>query len=92
MKTVETDSTEPNTTAAANGLLAKMQDFRFILTIFFLQHIFRITGPVSRMLQSKSADLVMASTLIDNCMKKLSKMREETDLFVTLKQEAALLF
>ena len=90
LQTLAADSADPRTTASANGLLVKVQDSRFILTTIFLQHIFRITGPVSRMLQSKSADLSVAATLVDNCIKKLTKKRDNVDHFFTkLRQEAA---
>jgi hypothetical protein len=51
------------------------------MSVIFLQHIFRITGPVSRLLQSKAADLSIAASLIDSCIKKLTKKREQCDQF-----------
>jgi len=42
------------------------------------------------MLQSKSADLSIAAILIENCIKKLAKKREQVDkFFVKMRQEAS---
>jgi hypothetical protein len=54
LKTLAAKSKDPTATAFANGLLLKMQDYPFILKITFLEQIFCITGPVSRILEQIS--------------------------------------
>jgi hypothetical protein len=81
LKTLADNSQDTNTTASANGLLVKLHDSRFILTITFLKNIFRITGPMSRILQSKSADLSIAAKLIETCIAKLQKKRDKVEKF-----------
>jgi hypothetical protein len=89
LKTLAVKSKDPSTTASANGLLVQIEDSRLIMTTIFLQHIFHITGPVSRLLQSKAADLSIAANLIDNCIQQLEKKRENADkFFVKIRREA----
>lgn len=76
-----TESHDSHTTTSANGLFLKLQDARCIMTLIFLQRILRITGPVSRILQSISSDLSIVVTLIDGCIKQLTQLRDKVDEF-----------
>jgi len=84
------ESHDSSTTSSANGLLFKLQSARCIMTVIFLQRILRITGPVSRILQSSSADLSVTVTLIDGCIKQLANLRDNVeDFFADIKHETA---
>jgi len=84
------ESHDSSTTSSANGLLFKLQSARCIMTVIFLQRILRMTGPVSRILQSTSADLSVTATLIDGCIKQLAQLRDDVDdFFAEVKSETA---
>jgi hypothetical protein len=67
------------TVSSANGLLKRLQDFGFIVCLFMLRSIFRITGPVSRLLQGVACDFAVAASLIHGCIEQFRKQRELVD-------------
>ena len=73
----ETDSV---TKTGANGLLARLRDFRFIIVLFTLKEIFGVAGPVTRQLQGISVDLAMASHLVSSCRTKFIEMRKDENV------------
>ena len=81
-----TNSQDSNTSTSATGLLCKLQDARCIMTVILLQRIFRITGPVSRILQGTVTDLSIAAILIDGCIQSLAAKREKVDTFFHCQQ------
>lgn len=81
-------SQDTATTTTSTGLLCKLQDARCIMSVMFLQHVFRVTGPVSRLLQGTAADLSIVVTLIGDCIQTLTTLRRDVDQFyLTIKQE-----
>lgn len=81
------------TVSSANGLLKRLQDFGFIVCLFMLRSIFRITGPVSRLLQGVACDFAVAASLIQGSIEQLRKQRELEDVHWTelLKQASIML-
>ena len=73
----ESDS---STKTAARGLAVRLNDIRFIITLFCLREVFAAAGPVSRQLQGVSMDLAAASQLLTVCREKFMTMRNDQNI------------
>jgi hypothetical protein len=88
LKTLASTSEDTATTTSSTGLLCKLQDPRCIMSLMFLKHVFRVTGPVSRLLQGTATDLSIVVTLIYDCIQNLTTLRRDADqFFLAVKQE-----
>jgi len=56
--------------------------------LYMLQQVFQITGPCSRILQSTSADIAVASQLIRQCRQKLDNIRAGDNFWQSLLTDA----
>jgi len=77
------ESTDSTTVTNAQGLLKRL-DFEVIVCLYMLQQVFQITGPCSRILQSTSADITVASQLIRQCQQKLDNIRAGDNFWQSL--------
>jgi hypothetical protein len=71
------ESDDAATVSAARGLYMRVNEFDVILSVHILKSIFDVTGPVSRILQSKASDLAISSHLISTSLCKLEQMRAD---------------
>lgn len=51
----------------------------FLVTLHIIAHIFTITLPISKLIQSISLDKAMAITTLEHAMTKLKRMRDNAD-------------
>jgi len=73
---------DAKTGATASGLLDYFTSYRFLLTAFVFQKIFRILEPVNKLLQAKDLDLMAAVVLIENAKYKICMINcRDTDSF-----------
>lgn len=73
---------DAKTGATASGLLDYFTSYRFLLTSFAFQKIFRILEPVNKLLQAKDLDLMAAVVLIENAKHKICMINcRDTDSF-----------
>lgn len=73
---------DAKTGATASGLLDYFTSYRFLLTAFAFQKIFRILEPVNKLLQAKDLDLMAAVVLIENAKYKICMINcRDTDSF-----------
>ena len=82
---------DPKTATTARDLLSQWQKFETILTAFIFLQIFKITTPVSRYLQTKNLDYVLAWNQItkliadtDDLSGKFADILKETQQFVEI--------
>lgn len=82
MNTLEelSNSTERETSSMASNLTSAISSFKFVTHLLLMRSIFEHTTPLSMYLQSISLDFITALTMIDNCAKKLSELRNELHL------------
>ncbi|CAI6348022.1 unnamed protein product [Macrosiphum euphorbiae] len=78
------NSTERDTSSVATNLLSTISSFQFVTHLLLMKNIFKHTTPLSMYLQSLSLDFITALTMVDNCAKKLSELRNEQQLDVLL--------
>lgn len=64
--------------AEANGLNLFLLSFESLLTLMLYLHIFEILNPLSKILQNKGIDYMVAMTAVDVCQQKLQDMRDTT--------------
>lgn len=73
---------DAKTGATASGLLDYFTSYRFLITAFVFQKIFRILEPVNKLLQAKDLDLMAAVVLIENAKHKICMINcRDTDSF-----------
>uniref|UniRef100_A0A2S2PBA1 Zinc finger MYM-type protein 1 n=2 Tax=Schizaphis graminum TaxID=13262 RepID=A0A2S2PBA1_SCHGA len=73
---------DAKTGATASGLIDYLTSYRFLLTAFAFQKIFRILEPVNKLLQAKDLDLMAAVVLIENAKSKICMINcRDTDSF-----------
>ena len=75
------ESEDAATVSAARGLYMRVNEFDVILSVHILKCIFDVTGPVSRILQSKASDLAISSHLIATSLEKLQQMRVDESVW-----------
>ncbi|KAL4148862.1 hypothetical protein QTP88_003007 [Uroleucon formosanum] len=85
------NSTERDTSSMATNLLSTISSFKFVTHLLLMKNIFKHTSPLSIYLQSPSLDFIIALTMVDNCARKLSELRNELHLDILL-AEAKKLF
>lgn len=68
----------------ATNLLSTISSFKFITHLLLMKNIFKHTSPLSIYLQSPSLDFITALTMVDNCARKLSELRNELHLDILL--------
>lgn len=86
MNTLEelSNSIERETFSMASSLMSTISSFKFVTHLLLMRNIFEHTTPLSMYLQSLSLDFVTALTMVNNCAKKLSELRNELHLDVLL--------
>lgn len=70
-------SLDRETSSTAKTLLTIMSSFMFVTNLLLMRSVFEYTTPLSIYLQSSSIDFIQALTMVDNCAKNLSDMRED---------------
>ena len=65
--------------ATAEGLLESFEKKQILATAYLFREIFVITGPLSRYLQSVNVDLGKALAMIDSCLSRLQRLRNDPD-------------
>lgn len=78
------NSTERDTSSMATNLMSTISSFKFVTHLLLMRNIFEYTTPLSMYLQSLSLDFITALTMVDNCAKKLSELRNELHLDILL--------
>ncbi|KAL4134859.1 hypothetical protein QTP88_006560 [Uroleucon formosanum] len=78
------NSTERDTSSMATNLLSTISSFKFVTHLLLMKNIFKHTSPLSIYLQSPSLDFIIALTMVDNCARKLSELRNELHLDILL--------
>lgn len=63
-----------------HGLIVRLKDVRFLITLFVLREIFAVAGPAFRQLQGVCADLAMAGQLVVDCREKFAEMRSDNEV------------
>ena len=63
---------------ASAGLLRRL-DFHLIVSLHILKFVFRITGPVSRIMQGGSVNFAMAVALIESCLAQFNDAVNKCD-------------
>jgi hypothetical protein len=81
-----TDGEDCATTSGARGLVVRLRDFRFVVTLFVLNEIFMTAFPGSRQLQGIAVDLAMAAKLVTSCRQKFEDMRSDGAVDVAWQQ------
>ncbi|KAL5245911.1 hypothetical protein ACI65C_013319 [Semiaphis heraclei] len=71
------NSTERDTSSMATNLMSAISSFKFVTHLLLMRNIFEYTTPLSMYLQSLSLDFITALTMVDNCAKNLSELRNE---------------
>lgn len=71
-------NSDTSTVSLASGLLRRL-DFHLIVSLHILKFVFRITGPVSRIMQGVSVDFAMAVTLIESCLAQFNDAVNKCD-------------
>ena len=80
LERLSSSSNDATTVSSADGLLRRLHvDFDVIVTLFMLHNIFQKTGPVSRLLQEVESDYGVAASLLQDCVTKFNKMRDNAD-------------
>jgi len=74
------NSTKRDTSSMATNLLSTISSFKFVTHLLLMKNIFKHTSPLSIYLQSPSLDFITALTMVDNCARKLSELRNELHL------------
>lgn len=82
------DSEDPTTVSTARGLYVRVNEFDVVLSLHILKSIFQVTGPVSRILQSKASDLAISTHLITSCIEKLQQTRQDDSSWEKLLETA----
>ncbi|KAL4096636.1 hypothetical protein QTP88_021555 [Uroleucon formosanum] len=72
------------TSSMATNLLSTISSFKFVTHLLLMKNIFKHTSPLSIYLQSPSLDFIIALTMVDNCARKLSELRNELHLDILL--------
>lgn len=78
------NSTERDTSSMATNLMSTISSFKFVTHLLLMRNIFEYTTPLSMYLQSLSLDSITALTMVDNCAKILSELRNELHLDILL--------
>ena len=71
------ESEDPTTVSTARSLYVRVNEFDVVLSLHILKSIFQVTGPLSRILQSKASDLAISTHLITSCIDKLQQTRQD---------------
>ncbi|PNX59533.1 zinc finger MYM-type protein 1-like, partial [Trifolium pratense] len=72
----------------AAGLIEKMESFKFAFILKLMLKLFGITNELSKMLQRKDLNIVLAMELVDDVKARLATLRENgwDDLFVNVQK------
>ena len=79
LKELRSSSGDSTTVNLAASLLHRLQEFDVVVTLFILQSILSITGPVSRLLQGVACDFGVAAALINGCISQFRQHRDSAD-------------
>ena len=80
MVSTETFGADHATVSGARGLIVRLKDVRFLITLFVLREIFVVAGPASRQLQGVCTDLAMAGQLVVDCREKFAEMHSDNEV------------
>ncbi|XP_065321887.1 zinc finger MYM-type protein 1-like [Gordionus sp. m RMFG-2023] len=73
------DSNDPSTSSIADGLLTRIKDEDFILSLFILKEILKCTHEACIEMQAVGNDLAMVTKLIQHTKNKLQRLRANGD-------------
>nr|XP_015921933.2 zinc finger MYM-type protein 1-like [Parasteatoda tepidariorum] len=70
---------EHETVTKATGLLHRVQDINFVVSLHIIDKIFTITSSVTILMQGVAVDLAQAAQLLEICKFGIRKLRENVD-------------